>query len=510
MPLSPLSPSHQTAVREPFRPHFHFTPPQNWLNDPNGMVYFEGEYHLFYQYHPHSTVWGPMHWGHAVSQDLIHWEHLPIALAPDEKGMIFSGSAVIDWANTAAFGPQAMIAIFTYHQDDPRAEVQGIAYSVDNGRTWTKYAGNPVLTPATPLHDFRDPKVFWYQAADKAGHWVMALAAGNEILFYTSPDLKKWTPSGRFGNGYGSVRGVWETPDLFRLPIVGREDTRWVLTVGVGEGAPAGGSGMQYFVGTFDGQTFTSENAADTILWADYGADFYAAQSWNGAPNGRKLWLAWMNNWLYARDIPTGTWRGAMTLPRELTLADTSSGLRLKQTAVPELHQLRRGHHAWQDVTLLPEQPFRPDVQGQRLEILLEMATPKEASSLGLRLCVGDEEATVLRYAPESSTLYVDRTQSGQSDFYAGFAAAHLARLEPTTDRLKLHIFVDHSSVEIFANDGLVTFTERIFPSAGSTGIVLFCEGTAVTVHKLEIYELAAAQFTGQSATAASVEPPPA
>ncbi|MEZ4595112.1 MAG: glycoside hydrolase family 32 protein, partial [Chloroflexota bacterium] len=346
---APIANLEQPMEFEPFRPAYHFTPPTAWLNDPNGMVYYDGEYHLFYQYHPDSTVWGPMHWGHAVSTDLVNWQHLPIALAPDELGYIFSGSAVIDWHNTAGFGPEAMIAIYTYH-DANANQSQAIAYSLDKGRTWTKYAGNPVIPTPTNIRDFRDPKVLWYEDEDGNGRWVMALAVGRSILFYSSPNLIDWVATGSFGFGHGATDGVWETPDLFELPVAGTAESRWVLTVGIGDHAPASGSGMQYFIGQFDGQTFTNENPKETVLWADYGADFYAAQSWSDAPNGRRLWLAWLNNWQYANQIPTTTWRGAMTLPRELRLVQTEAGIRLGQTAVPELTHLRQGEQSWQNL----------------------------------------------------------------------------------------------------------------------------------------------------------------
>ena len=257
------------------------------MNDPNGLVYYQGEYHLFYQYHPGSSVFGLMHWGHAVSRDLVNWQHLPIALYPDDVGAIFSGSAVIDWNDTAGFGKEAMVAVFTH--DKAGRQMQSLAYSTDRGQTWTKYGANPVIEPPKNIKNFRDPKVFWYDEGGGAGHWVMAVAAGDIILFYTSPDLKNWTPSGGFGLGFGSTAGVWETPDLFKLPVDGGPESRWVLTVGLGGGAPAGGTGVQYFIGDFDGKTFTSENPKSTVLWADYGADFYAAQGWNDAPNGRHL-----------------------------------------------------------------------------------------------------------------------------------------------------------------------------------------------------------------------------
>ena len=339
-------------MTDPYRPLFHFTPPANWMNDPNGLVYFEGEYHLFYQYHPESNLWGPMHWGHAVSADLVNWQHLPIALYPDERGMIFSGSAVVDWEDTAGFGKKAMIAVFTYnnhtYNDEHRVEDQNIAYSKDRGRTWTKYNGNPVVPHPGDLKDFRDPKVFWYQ-----DHWVMLLAAGDKVLFYTSSNLKEWDQSGSFGGGgYGSTDGVWETPDLFQLPVTNASDSRWVLTVGLGNGGPAGGSATQYFIGDFDGKNFTSENPKDTVLWADHGTDYYAPQAWNDEPHGRRIMIGWMSNWQYANLTPASTWRGMFSIPRELSLTQTEDGIRLVQNPIPELQSLRGTHTHRQNETI--------------------------------------------------------------------------------------------------------------------------------------------------------------
>jgi fructan beta-fructosidase len=289
------------AVYETYRPQYHFTPQTGWMNDPNGMVYYEGEYHLFYQHYPDSTVWGPMHWGHAVSQDLIHWQHLPVALYPDKLGYIFSGSAVVDWNNTSGLGTAEappMVAIYTYH--DPGGErqgridfqTQGIAYSVDKGRTWTKYEKNPVL-PNPGIRDFRDPKVSWNEVSKQ---WVMTLAVKDHIEFYGSPDLKKWSKLSEFGNTIGAHGGVWECPDLFSLKD-GEGNSKWVLFVSINPGGPQGGSATQYFIGNFDGKNFMPQ---DTLArWIDYGADNYAGVTWSDIPasDGRRLFIGWMSNW---------------------------------------------------------------------------------------------------------------------------------------------------------------------------------------------------------------------
>ncbi len=476
------------------RPQFHFTPPSNWMNDPNGMIFFEGEYHLFYQYHPHVPVWGPMHWGHAVSRDLVNWEHLPIALYPDENGMIFSGSAVVDWENTAGFGKEVLIAVFTYnnhtYNDKNRVEDQNIAYSRDRGRTWTKYAGNPVVPHPGDLTDFRDPKVFWYE-----DHWVMALAAGHTILFYISSDLKLWEQSGSFGGGYGSTKGVWETPDLFRLNVAHSPETRWVLTVGVGDGHPAGGSGTQYFIGEFDGRNFTSENPQDSLLWADYGADYYAPQSWNAEPTGRRLMLGWMNNWQYANLIPASSWRGTFSLIRELSLAQTEQGIRLIHKPIPEMQTLRHGHQHWQNEVIKPATNLLAGVRGKSLELAAEFQIVNDIDCFGFRICIGQNEHTTIKYKAPEKTLFVDRTHSGQVDFKESFAQIHSADLSPINNMIRLHIFTDSSSVEVFANDGLVVFSECIFPSDQSQGLELFVEGGDILLNSLDVYQLNPAQF---------------
>ena len=480
---------------EPYRPQYHFTPPVHWMNDPNGLVYYDGEYHLFYQHNPGDTVWGPMHWGHAVSTDLVNWQHLPITLYPDDIGNIFSGSAVVDRENTAGFGNEALVAIFTH--ESRGKQMQSLAYSTDRGRTWLKYDGNPVIEPPNNIKNFRDPKVFWYDQNGNVGHWVMLVAAGNIILFYSSSDLKSWKASGGFGLGYGATCGVWETPDLFELPVDEGLETRWVLVVGIGGCAPSGGSGVQYFVGHFDGMTFTSENPKETVLWVDLGPDFYAAQSWNDAPDGRHIWLAWMSNWTYAQDIPTSIWRGAFTLPRELALTQTAQGIRLVQQPVSELQSLRGKHLEWENETIVASSPLLDQVRGEKLEILAEFQVDATATAnrIGFRVRVGNNEHTTIGYAIKGRTLFVDRTQSGQVDFAPSFPGIHTAQMDPSGQAVRLHIFVDRSSVEVFGNDGQVAMAERIFPDAGSLGVEVFADGGEAMLTALDIYELDTATF---------------
>lgn len=485
------------ARTEPYRPQFHFTAPEKWLNDPNGLIYFEGEYHLFYQYHPESSFWGPMHWGHAVSDDLVHWQHLPIALRPDGLGQIYSGSAVIDRANTAGFGPNAMVAIFTHHHTATAAQSQSLAVSTDRGRTWTMHGGNPVIPTDPNLPDFRDPKVFWYDTGDGDGRWVMSLAAGKTILFFTSPNLREWTASGSFGDGHGATDGVWETPDLFPLPIEGSDEPRWLLLVGVGDGAPAGGSGQQYFVGTFDGSTFVSDHPRSTVLWMDYGADFYATQSWSNSPDGRRLAIAWMSNWAYANLTPTTVWRGAMTLPRVLSLVPTPDGPRLLQRPVAELAVLRGPRRPVEGRTIPADGSLPVAGTGRLVELDVTFEIDAGgADRMGVRVCFGPDHHVSAAYTPASHTLTLDRTHGTADPFHGPFAIPHDAPLPPHEGAVRLRLFLDHSSVELFANGGRVTITDQIFPPDFPPTIELFADGAPVAVRALSIYDLVPARFT--------------
>jgi fructan beta-fructosidase len=460
--------------REPFRPQYHYSPPCRWINDPNGLVYFDGEYHLFYQFHPDGLTWGPMHWGHAVSADLIHWETLPIALYPDKHGTIFSGSAVIDHNNTAGFGRDAMVAIYSYH-----TQTQGVAYSLDRGRTWTKYAGNPVI--GALAKDFRDPKVFWH---DQSGQWIMVIAAGNQVRFFTSPNLLNWTSTGSFAGGH--VATVWEVPDLFPLEIEGQ--TRWVLLVSVNALAPAGGSGTQYFIGDFDGRTFTSDDPA-TTLWLDYGPDNYAGTTWNNEPNNKRIFIGWMNNWQYAERVPTSPWRGAMTIPREFMLVRTLKGIRLAQTPVASVEQLRKLIGTWDDLSVSGEL-LRHEVHGRTLEIIADFE-PGTARRFGIDVHRGVEGRTRIVYNMAQSQLLISRSTRTENVEIAGFTPAFGAPIDIENNILRLRILVDESSVEVFASEGAFSMTSQTFVNPQNNGIALFADGGTVKVSHLKIYALA-------------------
>lgn len=481
--------------KEKHRPQFHFSPEENWLNDPNGMVFFNDEYHLFYQHHPFGTTWGPMHWGHAVSKDLIHWEHLPIALYPDEHGAIFSGSAVVDWNNTTGFfqdGP-GLVAIYTsadnYPDSDRPRQRQSLAYSNDNGRTWTKYEGNPVLSDVN-ITDYRDPKVFWHVETNK---WVMVLATGQSVTIYSSTNLKDWEFASEFGNHAGSHDGVWECPDLFPLPVDGDENMqKWVMFVSIGDNHDfKEGSRTQYFVGQFDGTTFVNDNSDETILWMDHGRDNYAGVSWSDIPaeDGRRIYIGWMSNWRYANQVPTTDWRSAMTLPRELFLETSEAGVRLVQKVVSEINSIRKGSAVYQDFSIQSSQPTFFKMISPLMEINIEFEK-QTSNSFGIVLQSSDDEKTVIRYDVEMEKLFVDRTEAGDNSFSESFAAVQEASLKIEHHRIKLQIFIDASSIEVIANDGRAVFTSLIFPNQPCEKIVLFSDEGNTMVSSLKLTEL--------------------
>jgi len=487
---------------QPLRPQYHFSPQEHWINDPNGLTYHNGEYHLFYQYNPFGVQWGHMSWGHAVSTDLVHWTHLPVALKEENNVMIFSGSAVSDVDNTSGFGTgenPPMVAIYTGHHTDKKLQEQHIAYSLDNGRTWTKYEGNPVINIAK--ENFRDPKVFWHKTTEK---WIMAVAlpVDKKVQFYGSKNLKNWDFLSEFGPA-AATDGIWECPDLFELPVEGTDgETRWVLQVDLNPGSVAGGSGGQYFIGNFDGTTFTSEipeaSPDAQPLWVDYGKDFYAAQSWSNIPeeDERRLWLAWMNNWQYANDIPTGPWRGSMTIPRSVTLKTFPEGIRLVQQPVEELKALRKKPIAISYLSVSDSgKPINLDkygIGGKKLEITATFDIGN-ASQFGFKVRKGEIQETIVGYSTENAELFVDRNKSGKVSFDEDFPGKHPAPLKPVNGKIKLHIFIDHSSVEVFANEGKVVISDRIFPDPVSDQVEIFSIGGNVKIDSLTAWPLKSA-----------------
>ena len=332
-----LADSFDMSNKETFRPVYHHTPAYGWMNDPNGMFYKDGVYHLFFQYNPYGSVWGNMHWGHSTSSDLIHWNFEGVSIVPDAWGAIFSGSCVVDHNNTAGFGKDAVIAFYTSAKSTPWGDVQSesMAYSLDNGKTFVKYAGNPIITSLEK--DFRDPKVFWYAPGK---HWVMILAVGQHMELYSSVNLKDWKKESEFGKMQGAHGGVWECPDLIELPVEGSREKKWVLICNINPGGPFGGSAAQYFVGSFDGKTFVNESPVQT-KWMDWGKDNYATVTWNNAPDGRCIALGWMSNWQYANNVPTRQYRSANTIARDLTLYKAGGEFYLKSTPSREMKQAR-------------------------------------------------------------------------------------------------------------------------------------------------------------------------
>jgi fructan beta-fructosidase len=487
--------SSADGYNEPYRPQFHFTPAQNWMNDPNGPVFYKGEYHLFYQYNPFGDEWGHMSWGHAVSPDAVHWRHLPVALAEENGVMIFSGSTVVDWHNTSGFCREqsCLVAIYTGYTE--KLQTQNVAYSNDQGRTWTKYAANPVID--LDLKDFRDPKVFWPEPSHK---WIMvaALPDQHKVRFFASPDLKHWTALSDFGPA-GATGGVWECPDLFELPVEGESGkTRWVLSVNINPGGVAGGSGDQYFIGQFDGTRFTNENPPQQVLWADYGRDFYASASFSDIPasDGRRVWLGWMDNWDYASKLPTHPWRGFQSMPRTLSLRRFPNGLRLIQRPIGGLRNLRSDHVNVEAKSISEANQWlrSKGISGDALEIEAEIDV-SGATEAGLIVRKGSHQQTVIGVDKGNRTLFVDRSNSGDSSFANNFAGRQAGPIHLSNEKtVKLHVFVDRSSVELFGNDGETVISDLIFPAPTSQGLEFYSKGGEARVKKLDIWKMKAAR----------------
>jgi fructan beta-fructosidase len=464
-------PAHAQRAAPPhpdhlLRPRLHFTPARNFMNDPNGLVFYKGEYHLFYQHNPHGTRWGHMSWGHAVSRDLLHWEHLPLALAEADGVMIFSGSVVVDHRNTSGLckprrdDPSCLVAIYTGHGHGK--QTQNLAVSQDRGRSWTKYAGNPVIDLG--LKDFRDPKVFWHEPTAR---WVMVtvLAEQHKVRLFGSRDLKAWEVLSDFGPA-GATGGVWECPDLFEVPVEGEPGRRrWVLDVDINPGAVAGGSGGQYFIGTFDGTRFVADGPADQPRWVDYGKDFYASISFSDLPAADRgpIWIGWASNWLYANEEPTETFRGAQSLPRRLLLRSTPDGLRLVQQPTGDLGRLfDRDGAAHQTIRGRVSLPATADVSF--------VVTPQDSGETGLRLSNAAGEEVLIAVSADRRTLSVDRRRSRLGPTPAGYAERHTAPLR-AAPQVPVRVIFDRSVIEVFALDGETVMTERVWPTQPLTHV---------------------------------------
>ena len=459
-----------TNKEKKYRPTYHFSPEWGWMNDPNGMVYKDGEWHLFFQFNPYGSFWGNMHWGHAVSKDLVNWENLGIAIAPDALGAIFSGSAVVDKDNTAGFGKDALIAMYTSDGDN---QTQSIAYSLDNGRTFTKYAGNPVIMAAdTP--DFRDPKIFWHE---ESRQWKVILAAGQEVQLYSSDNLKDWTYDSSFGLSYGNHNGVWECPDLVRLPFEGKE--KWVLILNINPGGPFGGSATQYFVGSYDGKAFKCDDLPTVTRWMDYGKDHYATVTWSNAPEGRTVAIAWMSNWQYANSVPTRQFRSSNSVPRDLSLVKKGKEVILKSTPSKEVEALR-GNPVQFGLSTAPVELF--DNARKAYELVIRFTLSKKD---GATFVLSNEpgEQVVLSYDAAVQTFSMDRRGSGNVKFSKSFAAVTTA---PTRvgGKMELRLLVDSASIEAFGED--FSMTNLVFPSSPYNTIKMYGNTKAdVTLYPL-------------------------
>ncbi len=467
---------------EKYRPQFHFSPATNWCNDPNGLVYNNGTYHLFYQHNPFGNVWGHMTWAHATSKDLIHWKHLPIAI-PEENGiMIFSGTCVVDKNNTSGFGKDGktpMVAVYTGNIENVN-QSQHIAYSLDDGITWTKYANNPVLD--VHKKDFRDPKIFWHP---EKKYWVMALmlSAEHMVQFYSSPNLKDWKHLSDFGP-VGDTSGVWECPDLTQVPVEGMPGKKkWLLQM-------SQNASMQYFVGEFDGVQFTNENPVTNINRPDYGPDYYAAIAYNQLPTTiLPTAIGWLNNWYYANDIPTSPWKSAMSLPRNLSVKKIHNEWLLLQKPVAAVKSFRKklispGNEVVTENKLLPLKSTQFE-----MEFSIEPAT---ASICGIKLAKGDHHFFEIGYDAAKQLFYLDRSKTGNTSFNENFKKMNrFEKIIPLKNKkLQVHIYFDNSIVEIFVNNGEAAFTAQIFPDENDNGIELFNTGGKSKFSNMNFWEM--------------------
>ena len=431
-----FSDTFDTANREKYRPVYHHTPAWGWMNDPNGMFYKDGVWHLYFQYNPYGSQWENMTWGHSTSTDLIHWTFQGAPIEADAWGTIFSGSAVVDHNNTAGFGKGAVVAMYTSAGEN---QTQSIAYSNDNGQTFTKYDGNPVLTSNTP--DYRDPHVFWNEDIKR---WNMIMAEGQHMDIYSSADLKEWKLESQFGAEYGNHGGVWECPDLMKMKVRGTDQYKWMLLCNINPGGPFGGSATQYFVGQFDGHKFTCESAPEVTKWMDYGKDHYATVTFDNAPDGRRVAMAWMSNWQYANQVPTMQFRSANSVPRDLDLYEYQGQPYCGVTPSPELAAAR------------------PKKATKTLTEACEMVVTLKGNAT-ITLANDKGEQVVMTYDEKSRTFAMDRTKSGQKEFSDDFAALTVAPVHGKMSQLRL--FIDRSSIEAFDADGKMAMTNLVFPT---------------------------------------------
>lgn len=481
-----MSDSFDMTNKEMFRPVYHHTPVYGWMNDPNGMFYKDGVYHLYFQYNPYGSVWGNMHWGHSTSTDLMHWNFEGCAIVPDAWGAIFSGSCVVDHNNTAGFGKGAVVAFYTSAKATPWGDVQSqsMAYSLDNGKTFTKYEGNPILTSSEK--DFRDPKIFWYAPGK---HWVMILAVGQHMEIYSSVNLKEWKKESEFGAMQGAHGGVWECPDLVEIPVEGTREEKWVLICNLNPGGPFGGSAAQYFVGSFDGKKFVNESPTQT-KWMDWGKDNYATVTWNNAPDGRCIALGWMSNWQYANNVPTRQYRSANTLARDLTLYREGQELYLKSTPSVEVKKARGKKVSIPSFRISEKHEIVNLFEGKQgayeVEILIQNAG---ASKIAFCLLNDKGEKVSMYYDLNRKQFVMDRSESGTVDFSKDFPAVTVAPANVDKE-LTLRLFVDRSSIEAFGEDGKFVMTNLVFPSQPYVKMCFEADKNGYAVKTLNVYKL--------------------
>ena len=481
-----LSDTFDSSNRETYRPVYHHTPVYGWMNDPNGMFYKDGVYHLYFQYNPYGSMWANMTWGHSTSTDLTHWTYEGTAIVPDAWGAIFSGSCVVDKDNTAGFGKGAVVAFYTSAKSTPWGDIQSqsMAYSLDNGKTFIKYEHNPILTSTE--RDFRDPKVFWYAPGK---HWVMMLAVGQEMQIYSSGNLKEWKKESSFGAMQGAHGGVWECPDLVEVAVEGSKEKKWVLICNLNPGGPFGGSAAQYFVGSFDGKKFVNESPTQT-KWLDWGKDNYATVTWSNAPAGRCIALGWMSNWQYANSVPTTQYRSANTLARDLTLYRVGGELYLKSKPSPEIKKARAEEKKIPTFEVKGNYEVASLLADNKGAYEIEMAIEnKGTSKIDFSLMNEKGEKVAMYYDVVRKQFVMDRSASGIVGFSRDFPAVTVAPVR-NTDQIHLRLFIDRSSVEAFGEEGEYVMTNLVFPAEPYNRMVFSSDKGSYIVKSMNVYRL--------------------
>ena len=481
-----LTDTFDMTNHEEFRPVYHHTPTYGWMNDPNGMFYKDGVYHLYFQHNPYGSTWGNMTWGHSTTTDLVNWNYEGLAIKPDAWGAVFSGSAVVDYDNTAGFGKNAVVAFYTSAKSSPWGDTQSqsMAYSLDNGKTFVKYAYNPVVTSSK--RDFRDPKVFWY-APDK--HWVMILAGGQEMDIYSSKNLKDWKYESSFGAKQGAHGGVWECPDLVELPVEGTKEKKWVLICNINPGGPFGGNAAQYFVGTFDGKKFVNESPTQT-KWMDWGKDHYATVTFSNAPGGRCIALGWMSNWQYQTVLPTLQYRGSNTIARDLTLYRQDGELLLRCTPSPEIEKARMQKVSVPSFKVSDSYDLASLLEGNDGAYEIDMTIKNSgASKIMFTLSNDKGEKVNMYYDIMRKQFVMDRSESGKVDFSVDFPAVTVAPVYDT-DNIRLRLFVDRTSIEAFGEGGKFVMTNQVFPTEPYNKMSFVSVRGNFTVKSMDVYKL--------------------